>query len=686
MAKESLSLEERLSPIKFSSLDLFPTVDEEENLCIKAVSEERSKRNGDDKHAMIYPHGLHSKHETRRNTIQQPYRPLNTPENYSKRSAFTSPRLSIPALFPPNVVDSITESPSYRVRSRRISNGTKTITYSQGIGKRPSRLMTSGGTPDEESSASKRRLNSQELDSSDEGHNGEKSEPPSRSDPTITDQVADPGNIEEMLVLQHVSKETFLSQDINVGEESRALAKIYDSDHTANVLESPSSKPIYSMRFVHSIQEKYLREYKELEEIILLKNLSIKDLSASNKEKDDHIMNLEHKVTHLQRKYAEIEISNESLSLQLEQVKSDLERAGNKIKHRDSQIYHLNERLVLANKKNETESIASADEIHRLQEQLKEYRNDLLSAQNSLADTQNESELFKKELELELSRNCDLKNQLAAVSLERDSLQLEINSLRSIHEEQKIKVSNLLEALASSSDAQNELNSKFTELHDETQKLQEDMVALENYHRESEAQLCLKNSEIEKLQSELALSKTALNSMEASLEGSRSLAEELESHRAERIELLERLLTLEARNQEKDKIISGDTKKLSQLVTELSHQKQLLSEVKSTATKTSIPGDDQLLQQITNLKRQVASAQQKTEERIQEVAEQLFHQYSKKHEQKVNQLKEKYESKLEEKRVEINSRLRQIDSMESRLRTEEKEKNYLLQVLEKSGG
>ncbi|ODV59704.1 uncharacterized protein ASCRUDRAFT_17276, partial [Ascoidea rubescens DSM 1968] len=90
---------------------------------------------------------------------------------------------------------------------------------------------------------------------------------------------------------------------------------------------------------------------------------------------------------------------------------------------------------------------------------------------------------------------------------------------------------------------------------------------------------------------------------------------------------------------------------------------------------------------IEGLKNKQISNERKTEERLRKLAEDLYVQYSKKHEQKVGILKKGYETKWQSKLNSahtVNENLkREIQGIREELKTERKEKGELIKLWDK---
>ncbi|RKP29271.1 hypothetical protein METBISCDRAFT_5613, partial [Metschnikowia bicuspidata] len=233
--------------------------------------------------------------------------------------------------------------------------------------------------------------------------------------------------------------------------------------------------------------------------------------------------------------------------------------------------------------------------------------------------------------------------------------------------------------------AQRAVNEKLLLLIEETRNIHNEMAMFEREYKQLQAQLQEKSDQIDELQAQATRLRAQVDALdrlrvaaEAEIHTLRDLVAQLQ---LDKRDLAAEADALRSQNMEKDEIISGDTKKLGELVVEIDELKKQLA-AKSRQHESERPSDMQAQQRISSLQQQIALAQEKTEERIQEVAEQLYHQYSKKHEVKVGQLKRKYEVRLEENKAEMEAQRRKIETLERLLLAESKDKNHLLMLLE----
>ncbi|OBA22216.1 hypothetical protein METBIDRAFT_39749 [Metschnikowia bicuspidata var. bicuspidata NRRL YB-4993] len=234
------------------------------------------------------------------------------------------------------------------------------------------------------------------------------------------------------------------------------------------------------------------------------------------------------------------------------------------------------------------------------------------------------------------------------------------------------------------------LDQKFSKLMEDTRHLHHEMELIEREHNALKYEITEKNQAIdalELLRGELE-HKCLCHQEEAESNKSSALKFENESKRLDSIlmEANAQLHDLKSQSKEKDSIISGDTQKLAELNAQVNAQKKMISDLKAEVLRTNTGhehSEAELIHEVETLKAQIFAAQQKSDERIQEIAEQLYHQYSKKHEVKVGQLRKNYEFKIKEMKEVSEESEKRIENLESQLQIEVKEKDYLLSVLEK---
>lgn len=234
------------------------------------------------------------------------------------------------------------------------------------------------------------------------------------------------------------------------------------------------------------------------------------------------------------------------------------------------------------------------------------------------------------------------------------------------------------------------LEKKFSMLTNTTQALHEEMAAFDRGQKAMQREIASKDDSILQLENVQKHLEERNQYLEEQSQESMDYSKRLEADNKRLNELLVIVRTdlaeIQAQSADKDRIISGDTQLVSELHRELSQQKLIIDEMRKEGEKNAAGhelSESELMMQVKSLKSQILSAQQKSDERIQEIAEQLYHQYSKKHEVKVSQLRRNYETKIAESLTETKKLQKKVEHLESQLKMELKEKEYLLSVLDK---
>lgn len=684
MPHDNLSLEERLSPIKLSNIKE-PTVKErmdENEIPDRELldSTARPTFSGLIKH----PHGLQAKHDYRRNTLTHPSS-FKTPSKHSIRDVVTSPRLVAPILQPDHT-DSIADSPSYRIRSKRASLLQRTHEPLHDINNKPLLVdLPSHASPYKKRSSDDFTISvsKQKKYSIVDTPNGSdmllnyKVKPLEEMNSSPEKSKNQPGNLTSTLATSLPAK-----NDDGKNESLR-------SDKGAN--EYPVSREerlVYTASQMELSRQNLYHEITKLESSIKSKNGEIILLSSALNECENKILRLEEGLDETLREKAHLEESSRLSALQIEHLDKDLVSTHQKLEAKITLLKESENNYEVMRKNQEKEIEKMAVETAKLEEHITQVEIKLSQSTQALNELRSENEDLKLQVRNMSEERLELQKDVDNITNSRDLLLAKLEELRSDKEILTTRLDSQQDELSVKNDQLAELNQKFKELCEETSILHVEMAKFETEQKFKDEELSSKTNSIEELKSIRTHLEEEVASLKAELESNRELLHDdtntKSNLQSENERLLEVILDLRNQNLEKDQIISGDTKKLTELVEEVNKQKQLISDFKMNANKGETNSEDELLKQIASLKHQVATAQQKTDERIQDVAEQLYHQYSKKHELKVNQLKEKYDAKIEESLSELELKRREIETLDSQLKTEVKEKNYLLSALEKS--
>lgn len=777
----NLYLDEKLSPIKLSLISDrsgSPSQSEKENIeshhSVSLQSPHEAKNNNENGATLVtHPHGLQAKLEARRNTIHY-LANSKTPAKSAVRAPLTSPRMVIPSLKAPEEYDSIIESPSYRIRSKRVSSigANDSTIYLQGIGKKPVRLSPDAHTHDLStihmsalsSSPSKKRnsprtfrdldmkmskiiSNAEEVKATASGLVIDDDSDPEELDTSIHSNVNATKSTADNFTIVHRQK-GFTDNDYitpqrltepvakspeaarvneltgshlakleysggRLSEENSKLispleghvkdkidqselsinseyAKV-DENLTISFLLSPKSKPVFSVNYVKKLQNRHYGEMEGLESTIESKDRDYLKLSEEltttkkNLFENDRLVQEHNSIT------SKLRANEELLEIQIKQCQIELASALKKLKLKDSVIYQTEAKLSALRTQHEEKVNMLENKVSALRTEIEETEAKLTASIEAESTAQSKATQLQEELLHMRAINEESNKKIEEMMLETGSLMRELRQATESRDQFEQESLDLEAQLKEKNEANNKLNTKFGEFVKDTEQLHNEMAKIEHEHKENERELAEKLELANTLNEKLEVAETRLREVELLLDASAAKQEadmtrysELKSESAA---LLKELRSLKDQNTEKDRIISGDTRKLNELVEQVNKQKQLISDYK-TGLKAEIDVDSKaestLMQQIASLKHQVATAQQKTDERIQEVAEQLYHQYSKKHELKVNQLKDKYELKIKERASELEMKAREIETLESQLRTEMKEKNFFMALVERN--
>lgn len=426
-------------------------------------------------------------------------------------------------------------------------------------------------------------------------------------------------------------------------------------------------------------------------------------------------------------------IANEDLlTVQLKHNERELASVTKTLRVKENNLVQLETRLYKYKTKNESN-------LNRL--------DDVIDECNSLKDQV--AKLQKGIEDKELSQK-EFETQIKSLDEEVYAKNKEISSLTDANIDYNIKVEKLLtekEELLTETERLGRENSGLEEINSKQQELLEELDKLENLAKDKisslESSLETKSQEIKKVMAEKDELLTKVDkltdenrSLESDLDHAKSEIKELNNKlnnydstrddlREQNTKLLgeikktteisetlqskvdELMLEIEKLNHkvsesetqvdllksintEKDEIISGDTKKMGELVQKVNKQKQTIADYEKDYEKAmddiktlQSKGENKSLnEEIEELKKQVSLGQAKTNERIQEVAEQLYFEYSKKHELKVNQVRAGFKKQIDNLNFEKKSQARDIDSLQKKLDIVNMEKNQLLRLID----
>lgn len=442
---------------------------------------------------------------------------------------------------------------------------------------------------------------------------------------------------------------------------------------------------------VSSDNEKNKEMKTELErnlQTLQRKNQEIAELlTKTETEKNEVVTNLEEQM-----------LANEALSEGNEHKSLDIESYKSELTEKKEELIQVQEKLdkLLDSQHN------NSDDLLETVKTLTSERDDLELKLNNLTEAKNkEIDDLKSRID-ELNTRIDTtndellraKDDIVSKTTDAEGKEEELVALRKSFEEAndecKIRVAEVtelnieIESLKESKIHLEESNNRL--LEELGQKKQECINEIENYKKASIEieSVQLKNSNIE---NEYLVELESLHKTVTSLEGSLKSNHEFTENLKIENEKLKSLLEAKTSNQKDDEVNSEDilksNEKILELENKLKESEDELEKIRKNSND-SIQGKDG---QITEWKKKLEEKDKDTNKRLRLLAEDLYHQYSSKHEQKVKSLKKtyekKYESQIEKLNIEQHGLQEEIERLNKQLRSERDEKRELLKSIEK---
>lgn len=391
-------------------------------------------------------------------------------------------------------------------------------------------------------------------------------------------------------------------------------------------------------------------------------------------------------------KVKEIQAENQMARARFDSVEEELNMVSKILTSKNSAFRHFTTKVSQTVTSLEKEREKNADAIASLEKEVEYMKKNLSDRLLQITELEDDARKLKEAVLASTVEIESLRNKFITACKERDDLELEKTSLISERESMSDKIRRLEESLEEKVLSNQELGEKFKSLVTDTQALNTEMALFENEQKSLKNDLIKRDEQIVSLEQAQYQIRQEKIICEQKSEKFKIVLNEMEAINqnltVQLSEAQKQVCDLKTQTEEKDLIISGDTEKLKDLNLQVNWQESIIAELRAETKETSAgheKSEGELILQVEILKGQISAAQQKSDERIQEIAEQLYHQYSKKHEVKVNQLRKNYETKMEDKISQIREHEKRIENLESQLRMEIKEKEYLFSVLEKGG-
>ncbi|CDO95240.1 unnamed protein product [Kluyveromyces dobzhanskii CBS 2104] len=450
--------------------------------------------------------------------------------------------------------------------------------------------------------------------------------------------------------------------------------------------------------------------YQKHDEIVALGDLTkqLRDRATEAelyRERDRlEIIKLEHKSDLLSEKlhHSEKQAKQyDDLNVQFEALNKRFEACKQKLKEVKIELTMTNQNNHILSEKFEKEYAKFAENENLVNEWKTKHDAVLseLSAKGKEMSSINEELRSLKELYEETGKKLsDSENQL--------------QELRRIHEEETTKLRETIDRKASDISELNEKLNQFqmtgsdeisslkTQLQITETELNGKKIEIESLHTKASAnETAVQNLRLElsKLTNDKGKSLTELEQTKRELESLKSKNVNVESeHLAELEKLHANMLLMETNLKENVKTIVDLNSTIKELEGKLrsseldnNNLKTRLTNAEATRNTLSTTDNsetDELRAKIKELEETVANADTETNKKLQLLAEDLYIQYSSKHEQKVKMLKKGYETKykdlLDNLTVENNALHDEVDQLQKTVETERAEKQDLIKSLE----
>lgn len=484
---------------------------------------------------------------------------------------------------------------------------------------------------------------------------------------------------------------------------------------TINLLLSPNSKPIFSRDYINKLQTNHHHELEELEQESNNQKEQILRLSEELSSTNREFLRYDQQIHELKLRNKKLSQNEEMLLVQLQHYERELLSTTKALKRQQDLATkaELDLLLVQQSLSDERSHLASLEhgkslalervlDVESEMAQVKQENEDLMSKQDSL-----EKEISQLKYELEakdekiavLSQTVtDKDEELVEATAAKASLRDDSELYKKENEQLKSHVAQLTKENAEiqqiNSEQQEHLERVEKIAHSQMEKLELLLGAKEQEIKDAREELTSTKEQLEKeyklqfqeLDSALVRANESLATVSENLASSEEHKSQLEAqiNEAERVksDLEAQITQLVATNQEKDEIIGGDTKKMNELAQKIKQLKENIAQLE----KDNDEAHQQELQQLReHMEQQLELNRQRTAKKIDEVAELLYTQYSKKHETKVGMMRTSFNKKMDQLQAENNQQKLDIESLRKQLDAAVAEKDSLLELLDDSG-
>ncbi|KAL6941689.1 hypothetical protein ACO0RG_002826 [Hanseniaspora osmophila] len=495
-----------------------------------------------------------------------------------------------------------------------------------------------------------------------------------------------PNNQSSPMEIKMISPERALVANEASGHKvhTRSKSGNYAQLDNDNIIESMNLSPLGSMvkrrrlsqPHSHSqhLVEALPATLKDLHQSFNRELLSYKETVEEKNSKIFHLLDSTHQ---LESDLAKITDKYDHLKFEKSEILKNYEIAHLENSTSVGKLKDLEEKMI--------ESASKIEELSNENEKLSNLKIALNDEKNShLIEISNLNSNFKT-LELELDNLLNEKNQEEE---EHKKLEAKLESLEKLNEQHVQEVEDLKNKLVKNSKDENEsLQKKLEDLQMETAN---EIKTLEDLLDKETAELKNKNEQIlgvQKLNKDL---QEKVDEYENKITSLKDLVENLQLDLKYKEEQIQNLSTssstksLDLDNQIKT-LEEKNNKSRKEYEDNILSLKQEMSTLKESADKSKNERPA-LESKISELQKIINQTDQETNKKLQSLAEDLYAQYSSKHEQKVKILKNNFEKKYQDQVVKMRHQTtaaqEELAMVKKQLEHERKEKENLLQMWE----
>ncbi|CCE61199.1 hypothetical protein TPHA_0A01150 [Tetrapisispora phaffii CBS 4417] len=510
------------------------------------------------------------------------------------------------------------------------------------------------------------------------------------------DLIAQINNLNKELNISLSAQEQTIYNFKLLKAEYDGLSEKYETkiNITAEEMENIQTERENQNRKIDKLKKK-ISEYKD-EISMLNQNQKILQNKYNQTSDESEKWKLSHE--EVNDKLQALEKDHQAVLNNLNQLISDKEKLGSELSSYENQVKDLNENIHSLEEKdklnsNKLETIT--EEYKTLQQKLQDTLSQQSGTTNDLNKQLEETRLAKIEVESqldELKTSSISEKETLEIKLKETEQQLENNT--KLVDELLAKKTSLETELHEKINSIELLKKQNTESNDDSEinKAQVGQLKIE-IQALKEKEMVL-NDSINKLEDKTEEWKMKYQDKCSDLDKNRLEVESLqmkcknmeEEHLAElervhaNISLLQTLIeenndNMNTLKKENELLKTGNSKTNRQEETMNENMTKMSDEINSLKTET------------TTLKEQLANKEQEINKRLKLLAEDLYVQYSSKHEQKVKLLKKgydsKYQTKIDQLTLQNEGYLQEVDQLKKQLALERNEKQKVLQLLEK---